>query len=389
MLAQVTHSRRWYDSGDQPSYGAATQHGQSDNRPERKVTARMALIVHVAYFPLARKGDNQHSVSLKLTNGMIRAGHAVLNFSDRDVARAGSFFGHRFFGRAYANRTLIQFCRVHRPDILVLGHADIILPETVASIREDLPRLRVLQWNVDPMFEPANVARLQSKLGVVDATLVSTSGAALAPLRRTGMRLGFLPNPVDFSIERGTNHLQPDLPYDLFYACGNPARPLRMVCGQAWDMDDLMLFLLGRLPGLRTIFGGLLGNPRITGADLRTVLESTALGLNISRRADHSLYSSDRLPQLIGNGIVPLIERSTGYDTLFADNEMGFFASLDELVERIDTLSRDPARRMAVGAAGRARYHALFNETRIARYLIDVALDRCDPADYEWPTLIA
>jgi Glycosyl transferases group 1 len=349
----------------------------------------MVTIVHVAYFPLSRKGGFQHSASLKLTNGMIRAGHFVLNFSDRDVARAGSFLGHRTFGRAYARRTLREFCRTHRPDVLVLGHADTILAETVAAIRADLPTLRVLQWNLDPMFEPDNVRRLQSKLAVVDATLVSTAGAALAPLRRPGMRLGFLPNPVDFSIERGTSHLKPALPYDLFYGCGHPARPKRVVCGTEWNMDDFMRALLARLPRIKPFFAGLMGQPHITGAPFQQALESAALGLNISRRADHFLYSSDRLPQLMGNGMVALIERATGYDTLFSDAEMAFFSSFDELVDLIERFTADPAHRMAVAAAGRARYHALFNETRVGAYLVDVALDRCNPATIEWPTLVA
>ena len=39
--------------------------------------------------------------------------------------------------------------------------------------------------------------------------------------------------------------------------------------------------------------------------------------------------------------------------------------------------------------AGRARYHALFNETLVARYVVDVAFDSHDHTRYEWPTLIA
>ena len=57
-----------------------------------------------------------------------------------------------------------------------LGHADVIEPETLVAIRRDQPSLRVVQWSVDPLFEPDNLARVRSKLPVVDATLVSTAG---------------------------------------------------------------------------------------------------------------------------------------------------------------------------------------------------------------------
>ena len=117
------------------------------------------------------------------------------------------------------------------------------------------------------------------------------------------------------------------------------------------------------------------------------MLNALADTLNISRRSDQLLYSSDRLAHLAGNGLAVMIERSTGYDQLFSDDEMAFFSSFDEMVAAIDRLARDPAHRMAVAAAGRARYHDLFNERRVAQYALEVALDRLDPAAYPWPTL--
>ncbi len=127
-----------------------------------------------------------------------------------------------------------------RPDLLLLGHADTIRADTIAGLRRAMPAMRVLQWNVDPLFEPDNVARLRGKTEVVDATLVSTAGEALLPLRRPGMALGFLPNPMDTAIESGRADLARELPYDLFFACGHPARPRRTLCGRDWDMERLL-----------------------------------------------------------------------------------------------------------------------------------------------------
>lgn len=345
--------------------------------------------MHASVFPVGSKGSFQHAVGIKLSNGLIRNGHFVLNFSDRDVARALSLLGHRKFGRKQANQAFRAFCRQHQPDVLLLGHADSLLPETIAAVRADLPRLRVLQWNVDPVFEPDNMRRIASKLEVVDATLVSTAGEALAPLRRPGRLLGFLPNPVDPSIERGTNHLRRDLEYDLFYVCGHPSRPLRNVCGQDWDMERLLQRLLNDVPGLRPRLGGLLGHARLSGAAFQQALESTAIGLNISRRGDYLLYSSDRLAQTVGNGQAIVIERATGYDKLFTPDEMSFFSSIEELTQNLRQLVADPDRRQAIAAAGRERYIALFNERVVARYVLEVALGCHDPTRYEWPTLLA
>ena len=349
----------------------------------------MARILHVGNFSLRAKGAFQHSVEHKISNGLTRNGHQVVNFSDRDAARAGSFFGrNKLGGRGAANRTLRAFCRHMAPEAIFFGQADVITPETLADIRADLPDVRLLQWNVDPMFEPDNVARIRSKIDVVDATLVSTAGEALTPLKRAGMRLGFLPNPVDFSIERGRNHEIAALPYDLFYACGHPGRPLREVCGADWNMDEFMNGLVARAPGIRYLAPGIAGAPHLAGGAYQSGLESAALGLNISRRDDYWLYSSDRLAHMCGNGQAILIARATGYDSLFSDDEMVFFDSLDSLAEAVVRLVADPVRRMKIAAAGRARYHALFNEQVVAGYMLDVAFDRMDPSAYAWPTLL-
>ncbi|HEY5211194.1 MAG TPA: glycosyltransferase [Stellaceae bacterium] len=342
----------------------------------------MAVIVHAASFTIGAKGGFQHNAAIKISNGLIRNGHLTLNFSERDVARAGTVLGHRKFGRAAVNHALLDYCRMHQPDLLLLGHTDMIEPATVTEIRNAVPGLRVLQWYVDALFVPEYVARFEAKADVVDATLISTGIAALDGLRKGGRRVGFLPNPVDPSIERGENHLQRDLPYDLFFACRDP---IRSVCGKDRDMGAFMTALLDVLPGVRPLLAGLLGRPTLTGAAYQQALESAAIGLNVSRRADWPLYSSDRLAQMIGNGMAVLIQRSTGYDALFSDDEMLFFSSVDELTEKIRDAVAHPERRQLIAGAGYAKYHRLFNERVVARYLMDFAFDRADATRYGWP----
>ncbi|HTH98423.1 MAG TPA: glycosyltransferase, partial [Stellaceae bacterium] len=241
---------------------------------------------------------------------------------------------------------------------------------------------------VDPLFDTDNVRRLSSKFGAVDVTLVSTSGAPLASLShgKPG-RFGFLPNPVDASIESGRNHERANLPHTLFYVCGTGAMT-RNILGQDQVMDSFLTELDRRLPTLNSLYGGCMGRPYLTGAAYQAALESAAIGLNISRRNDVPLYSSDRVAHMIGNGQVLAIERATGYGTLFGEDELLFFSSHDELIGKLAALHADDAQRRKLAANGYRRYYDLFNERRVARYLVDAAFGRVEPADYEWPTLI-
>jgi hypothetical protein len=345
-------------------------------------------VLHVGNFGSRPKGAHLHSIAPKLSRGLIRLGHHVVDFADRDIARAGTPFGHRKLGFLAVNWALDRLVHTMQPDLLLLGHADTIHTRLLLRLRRELPRLRVVQWNVDPLFDPQNFRRIESKLCAVDATLVSTAGDLARPLRRPGMRLGFLPNPVDASVESGAAHLHSDLPYDVFFACGHPARPKRRFCGRAWDMAAFFAGLVRDIQGLRPCLAGFPGHPHLCGQAYQAALSSCAMGLNVSERNDLLLYSSDRLAHMAGNGEAILIDRATGYDRLFAPDAMAFFSSLEELTAHVRRLAADPAARQHLAARGYARYHELFNEVRIARYVTEIAMDTHCPDSYEWPTLI-
>ena len=53
-----------------------------------------------------------------------------------------------------------------------------------------------------------------------------------------------------------------------------------------------------------------------------------------------------------GNGQAVLIARATGYDSLFSDQEMVFFDSLEELTEAVATLAADKPRGCASARPG-------------------------------------
>jgi hypothetical protein len=346
----------------------------------------MVRIVHASNFSRKAKGAFQHSIEHKITNGLIRNGHSVSTFSDRDVARSGTLLGHRAFGGSAANRAFAEFCRSVEPELILLGHANTLTATTLAELRRGLPDVRILQYNVDPLFEAENVAAIRAKIDVVDATLITSAGEALRPFYAPGRVLGFMPNPVDFSIETGRSDERDDLPYDLFYACGNENDP-RFVAGRSWTSRDLVGKIGAALPQLHMLTPGVGGAPQLAGAKYQRALESAAIGLNVSKRNDLFLYSSDRLAQLAGNGLAVLIDRATGYETLLAEGEFVYFSSTEELLEKIARLTADSAYRRNVAAAGRARYDELFNERIVARYVVDVAFDRCEPKATPWPSL--
>ncbi|TPW34892.1 glycosyltransferase family protein [Oecophyllibacter saccharovorans] len=346
-------------------------------------------IVHVSdfFFSLKKTTPSQFGTGGKLSNGLVRNGHQVIDISYRDVARAGGWCGSRWLGRRALCRGLEAFVASARPDVLLLGHGYMIPPETIARIRSRHPGMASAQWNVDALFVPDNRRDFAARHQVVDASFATTAGPILRRIVGPRGAVGFLPNPVDFSVERSRNFLHKKLEADLFYACGQGSDK-RLICGQWWNMESFLTHLLARLPGdFRLNCAGVRGQPYRRGADYARLLATAAMGLNASRRSDAFLYSSDRLAHMIGNGQLVFMERSTAYQTLFSEGEMAFFSSLEELADLLTRYRAHPAERQRVARAGWEKYGRLFNERRVADYLIRFTLGLLKEGEYPWRSL--
>lgn len=342
-------------------------------------------IIHVASFNTDPAKATFFGVSFKLSNGLIRAGHSVLNFSDRDVARASTIFRSRKFGVRPANRKLLDLARTFRPDLILFGHAETILPATLSELRSLLPGVRLVQWNVDWISDGDNIGRIRRKIGLVDATFVTTAGPEMENLAAGGHLVAYMPNPADPSIEihRAFEKPKSSLSADLLFASGTGIAP-RWHAGIETTANEIATKIKQAIPDLRTDFPGILGAPVKYGPAYDDALASTAMALNVSRRNDSYLYSSDRIAQVMGSGLLTFIDRATGLDLFFTDGEAGFYSTEDELIGKLRHYHRHDAERQKTARAGWRKYRALFNSTRVASYILDVTYGRTDPAAFDW-----
>ena len=70
-------------------------------------------------------------------------------------------------------------------------------------------------------------------------------------------------------------------------------------------------------------------------------ISNAKMGLNLSRGQAIKYYSSDRITQIIGNGLVCLIDEKTRYQNFFSNNEMVFYKNQSDLSEKILKISSD------------------------------------------------
>lgn len=349
-------------------------------------------IVHCANFGTVRlKGCYLASMGYKLTNGLIRLGHQVMCYSDRDMEKLFGIAGNRcFFSNKKNNENFLKFCLNVKPDIILLGHADTIKCETLLKIRNELPKVKILQWNVDainPQLKSGqhNINNIKSKLVAVDYTLITTADKRLlAQFEPNKNNVGFIPNPVDKSIETARVFENATPQYDLFFASSPKAE--RDFCGHKVTAAQIAEILDAGCPDIKTLFPRLRA-PSADGTEYMQLLAQSAMVLNLSCVAEDYLYSSDRMAHAIGNGCLALIDRRTGFGDIFGEDEIGFYSSQEELLEKINNYSQNAKLRCQIAKKGWEHYYDLFNESKIAQYVLDVIDENTDKAKYPFAYL--
>ena len=98
------------------------------------------------------------------------------------------------------------------------------------------------------------------------------------------------------------------------------------------------------------------------------------MGLNLSRGDAIKYYSSDRITQIVGNGLVCLIDEKTQYRDFFNNSEMVFYKNVNDLSEKILRISRDEKLRKKIAKNGKKKYMKYFNSSLVAEFIINKTL---------------
>ncbi|MHC4976447.1 MAG: glycosyltransferase family protein [Planctomycetota bacterium] len=331
-------------------------------------------IVHCANYHFKKDGSEFANWDLKLDNGFAHNGWYVYPFSVNDRARMLSPTGHKTFGVKRANRALLETCRNVHPDVLVLGHAQNVTRETLLRVRDMLPEIRILLWYCDSVADDADTGHLYERMDALDAMFFSTGGAMIEPYAGEGRLSAFVPNPVDINIESNRAFECADPEYDVvFFGRDDPRR------------NPILERLRTSVPGVRHGYFGCLGNPGVYGHQRERVLARSAMALNLSRWNDIELYSSNRIADVIGNGLLTMTHASSGLQALYPDDEVVYFESEGELAERVEYFRdrTDERRHMARRAWEHA--HRDHSSELVARFMIEATLRREGSRDVAWP----
>ena len=343
-------------------------------------------ILHVTNFNERHDGRLFFNTGRRLNNGFIRLGHSILDFSDRDIQKYYKGYND-ISGSKTLNEKLKKTCYNYKPDLIVLGHADLIQKETLGELKDDYPGLKIAQWFLDPLNKNGpdyfrNKSRILDKSDCVDANFITTSPDVLNFLPKK-INNYFIPNPADHSFETLNNYSK-DCNMDVFFALSHGVHRGVLKKGKYDDRAIFINKLMKITNDIKFDIYGLKKIQPIWADHYFKTISNSKMGLNLSRGEPIKYYSSDRLTQIIGNGLVTLIDEKTQYNHFFNNNEMVFYKNLSDLSEKILKLSRDDKLRRKIGRNGKLKYLKYFNSDLVSNFIINRTLDIKDKKKYLW-----
>ena len=342
-------------------------------------------ILHITNFNERLDGRLFFNTGRRINNGFIRLGHSVLGFSDRDIQKYYKGLND-LKGAKTLNNKLKKTCYNYKPDLIILGHADLISADQIAELREDYPNARFGQWFLDPLNKRGpdyerNKNRILDKIKVVDSTFLTTSPDVLSFLKNE--KSFYIPNPSDKSFEI-LNNFNKSCNVDVFFALSHGVHRGVLKSGKTDDRITFLNNLTSRTPDVKFDLYGIGKIQPIWADHYFKTISNAKMGLNLSRGEAIKYYSSDRITQIVGNGLVCLIDEKTEYRNFFNDNEMVFYKNLNDLSEKILRISNDDKIRRSIAKKGKEKYMKYFNSNLVAEYIINKSLEITPKKKFFW-----
>ena len=331
-------------------------------------------ILHVTNFNERHNGRLFYNTGKRLNNGFIRLNHSVLEFSDRDIV---SYYRNinDLNGSKRLNKKLLEVISNYVPDILILGHADLIKKETLEYIKKNYPNIKMAQWFLDRMDSEwiNNKKRFLDKIDLMDASFCTTDPKSLKLNKKHNVF--YMPNPVDESFERLENYKNKFFNNDVFFAMSHGVHRGILKKGKFDQRETFINELIDITPNIRFDLYGMNNIQPIWADNYLLAISQCKIGLNLSQGKPAKYYSSDRFSQLIGNGLLVMIDENTKIGNFFTRDEIVLYKNVNDLSEKIIKYSNDNVLRSKIAKKGKKKYFKYFNSTTIAEFIINKSFD--------------
>ncbi len=339
-------------------------------------------IMHITNFNYRFNGRLHYNTGKRINNGLLRLGHNVLSISDRDMIHDNKSIKD-ISGIKSLQLNIIDNYKNFKPDLVILGHADAVSNETLEFLKNN--NIQIAQWFLDPVSKLGpdfknNKKRITEKDEIIDATFLTTDPKSLDFKLKNPF---YIPNPCDKSFETLEN-FKYECENDLFFAMSHGVHRGQLKKGKIDNRELLLNKLIRKNTKIKFDVYGMNNIQPIWSDRFLDSLSKSSMALNLSRGLPIKYYSSDRIAQLIGNGLLTFVDERTHLNDFFSNNEVIFYKNFDDLSYKINKYKKDKTERNRIAKRGKNFYLKYFNSTLVAEYIIKKTLDLKGSNNYIW-----
>ena len=332
-------------------------------------------VMHITNFNERFDGRLHYNTGRRLNNGFIRNGHNVLSISDRDIIHNNKSIKD-MSGKITLHHKIVDTFKNFKPDIVILGHADRVKNDTLEIMREISSSTKFSQWFLDPLskFGPDhenNTRRILDKVKLLDNTFLTTDPSALKIKIPNSF---FMPNPADKAFEV-LNNYNKNCPYDVFFAMSHGVHRGQLKSGKGDDRENFINKLINLNKNIKFDVYGMNNVQPIWADQFIKKISNSYMGLNLSRGKPIKYYSSDRIVQLVGNGLLTFIDKNTHLNDFFTNDEIVFYKNLSDLSYKLNKYKRDKKKGKEIARLGKIKYLKYFNSDIISEYILSKSFD--------------
>ena len=330
-------------------------------------------ILHVSTFD--EKNDHRLfniSIANKISKGLIRNNHDVINFNYRAYIKKNLISGKN----SLINNKIINICNNYRPDLIILGHNNVLDTNSIESIKTKY-KCKIILWYEDALGHRGkgpnwreNLSLIEKNNLLIDNYFLTTHPSEI----RTSInrkKMFFLPIPVDENIENLELYKNNYKYKDLFFAFSHGVNFGKLKRGKSDERETFINDLMTNFPKINYNILGVSNHEPKWNYEFYRELSKCKIALNLSRGMPLRYTSSNRIASLIGNGIYTFIDQKTKFSDFFDENEMGFYKNINDLGKKIEILLSNPKKLQKFGRLGKKKYFELFNNKKIAKEIID------------------
>ena len=327
------------------------------------------------------------SIAKKISNGLIRLGHDVVNISDRDTIRFNRNISAKT-GINYLNKLFVETVKNYSPDLIILGHSDNLSLETFDHIKKIKKDLKIIQWFEDNLHSSGpdpllNKERLLKYGPIIDHNFITTHPSALNFIK-DHKNYSYMPIPVDKNIERLNVYENKTPIYDLFFTMSHGVNRGILKTDKTDERYPFVEKLLKKNPDIIFDIYGYKNRQPIWSEDFYNSINKSKMGLNLSRTNSVRYYSSNRISSLIGNGLMTFVDVKTQLNDFFDDDEVVFYKNIEDLTKKLSYYKQNNSHRIKIARNGQKKYFEYFNSKIISKYLIERTFDINLKQKYLW-----